>query len=175
MHALCGGMSGHMSSWPQSPSSCSSVLPVSVVATSPHLHSASLPSLAPPLLPHSLSGTSPHSTVCPKASQTTFNQEAGQSNTCSPCVQLHCFSYMTIHHVCAFHDEGLCFHNWIRAAPRQASSPSLHLQVPLEEPWGWGSRCSLHPHFLFSLLSSHLPLSWCNQNTEKKPTRFVLV
>lgn len=40
-----------------------------------------------------------------------------------PALQLHCFSYTAIHHVCVFHDGGPCFHNWIRAAPMQCPSP----------------------------------------------------
>lgn len=88
---------------------------------SPHLHSASLPSLAPPLLPHSLSGTSAHST-CPEASQTPSTRKLLEQHL-HTLLQLHCFSYMAIHHACVFHDEGLIsFHNWIQAAPRQGSS-----------------------------------------------------
>lgn len=112
-----------MSSWPQSPSSCSSVLSVSVVAMTPHLHPACLPSLAPPLLPHSQSGTSAHSTICPEASQLSLTRKLFRETPALPALQLHCFSYMAIHRVCVFHDGGPCFHNWIRAAPMQCPSP----------------------------------------------------
>lgn len=114
-----------------------------MVALSPHRHSASFPSLAPPLLPHSQSGTSAHSSIS--------TRKLFRATPAHPALQLLCFSYMAIHHVCVFHDEGLCFHNWIRAAPRQGSSPASagllggDMGGPLHAPF------TLSPPFLPSI------------------------
>lgn len=119
-----------------------------------------MPSLAPPFLPwHNLepllkSVQKPHK---PWATRKLFPATPAQRAQ-----QLHCFPYVAIHHMCAFHDSGLCFLNWIWAPTKQ-----LHLQVLLKEPWGPLSvPFTLSPHFLFSLLP---PILVHSKHREKRP------